>query len=238
MRGDHDRQSEIAIELHQECFDSSHVERIESGEGLVTEKDLRLSNDRPRKGHATQHSARQLSRQQRFDVMESNRSQHGCDAFPDLSIGHFRMFTQGESDVIEHGHRIEQRAVLKEHADSHSNLPKLFLGLLGQRMTRNENLASIRPLQTADHSQHRAFAGATSAEQQMGFTLSKLAIETLEYLTIAKCQTDIAKLDESGVSDGIGIRVRACGRCGRFGEAFQGPSSDSELLRSFASGLR
>ena len=215
-----------------------HVDRIEAREGLVAEQDLGLHHDRAREGDAPEHAARELAREQPLDALESDGLQDPRDLRRDLGPGFSHVLAQREPHVLEHGHRIEQRAVLEQHPDALADLAELALALVREGVSRDADLARVRSLEAADHAQERALAGSTAAEQQMDLALAHPARHPVEDLALAEGEADVAQIDEGVRRDG---RDRGSGRSGGgirrarrrfaggcFGEAFQGRSSDSE----------
>jgi hypothetical protein len=65
--------------------------------------------------------------------------------------------------------------------------------------------------------------------------LAKTTAERIKYPSMAKGQSYVLDFDEFVVRNGLFCR---CSLGGRFGEAFQGRSSDSEQFRALAFGLR
>jgi hypothetical protein len=99
-----------------------------------------------------------------------------------------------ERDVLEYRHRVEQRAVLEQHAKTPTREAQ---GAPTDRdvVARDEHRAAGHGLQSADHSQKRALAAAAPPHEDPNASPGELARQIAEYLTPAKADPHRANLD-------------------------------------------
>ena len=81
------------------------------------------------------------------------------------STGQVGLFVQPVADVLGHGQRIEQRALLEQHADVAADAQKLALGHVVHSLAVHENRAAVGPEESEHKLQHDGFSRAARAEQ-------------------------------------------------------------------------
>ena len=79
-------------------------------------------------------------------------------AWPSLS-------SKAEGDVLEHGHRLEQREVLEHHADAHG--ARRLRARDVHRLAVEADLARVGVQHAVNHLDQRRLAGAVLAEQRV-----------------------------------------------------------------------
>ncbi|MGY4489097.1 hypothetical protein ACVWWR_008288 [Bradyrhizobium sp. LM3.2] len=134
-------------------------ERIERGERLVEQEDLRLGDQRAGERHALLLAAGELGRQSagigaHCDELE----QFAGTLVPDSAVdaAHF----QGKRNIVEHGQVRKQRVRLEHHR-------RTALGGLevGDVLRAKDDVAFADRLVARDHAQGRSLAAAGGAEQ-------------------------------------------------------------------------
>ena len=127
MRHHHARDADFLLQPLDQRIDDIGVHGVESRRRLVVQQVYRSSRDRPRDADALAHSARQLRRELAAhfhrQVHEPQALLHAFDAV--VLVGVRGVVRDAEPDVLEHVHRIEQRAVLKDVADAAAQLREL-----------------------------------------------------------------------------------------------------------------
>src|SRR5881392_423999 len=81
------------------------------------EEDHGLHDDRPRQRRALHHATRELVREQVIDVGEAHGGEALVHRGRNLALAHGGVLAQWKDHILEHGERVEQRAVLEHHAE-------------------------------------------------------------------------------------------------------------------------
>ena len=127
---------------------------VQVGKGLVIQKDLRVTHDRPAHGHALPLTSGQLPG---VAVQQLGQAQNLCRALDlvldgcTVDLGQF----QGERHVLTNRHVRVKRIVLKHH-----RYVPLFWHHLVHPFAADLDLAIADVLQASDHSQQRGFTAA------------------------------------------------------------------------------
>src|SRR3954447_4790074 len=117
VRDDDRGHVQLRLQVDDHLVDLLRRDRIESGRRLVVEDHLRIEHDRSRQADALAHAAREIDRHQMLGVRQVHQLQPLAHRARDLVVAHLRMLAQRKGDVLEDGHRIEQRAALEQHPE-------------------------------------------------------------------------------------------------------------------------
>src|SRR5262245_4820092 len=112
----HCGEPELPVELHDQMVNRVDEDRIEAGRRFVEEHHLRLVDQRSRDGYALAHSPRDLGGVLRAHPRQSNLLELRRDPVGDLCRAELGLLPERERDVVEHGHRVEQRTALEHDA--------------------------------------------------------------------------------------------------------------------------
>ena len=124
------------VHVLDESQDHAEGDRIETDERLVVDQQFRIHDDGARQRHAPRHAAGELGGHQIRRAAQADRLQLGEHQLADQGFGQIGVLAHRESDVLEHVHVGEQRAVLEQHAHA-----------LAQRvdLPRDRSVARSRP---------------------------------------------------------------------------------------------
>ena len=135
--GHHDAgHAELAVQIDDQLIDLGAGDRIEPGAGLVVKQHFRIQRNRPRQPGALLHAAGQLRGHLVGVLAQADQLELDLDHDLDRLFGQIGMLAQRQSDVVGHGHRVEQRAALKQHADRLAIFVRFFGGICVRRFPR------------------------------------------------------------------------------------------------------
>ena len=132
----------------------------------------------------------------------------------DLFLGHLRVLAQRKGDVLEDGHRVEERAALEQHPELLAHAVQLFFGMIGDVFVFDDDAAGVGRFQSEHVPQRDRLAAARSAEDDQHFAAIDLEIGAAQHLLRAVRLVDVAELDEE-----IARMPPAIGRFARLGAA-------------------
>ena len=98
------------------------------------------------------------------------------------SCGHVGFLVQPVADVLGDRQRIEQRALLEQHADVAAHAHEIALGHAIDALAIDENRAGVGPKQSENELEHDGLPAAAGAEQDL-------------HASLRDAETDIAKDD-------------------------------------------
>ena len=116
-----------------------------------------------------------------------------------------RWFGESEPDVLEHVHRVEERAVLEDVADRGPERGQLLALELPDVLVVDNDLALVRADQADDRLEQHALAGAGRTEQRQRLALVHDEIHAVEDHLRAEALGDATDLDH--VSSSLASRV-------------------------------
>ena len=96
---------------------------------------------------------------------EPDECQHLLDPRPHRLARHIGLFVQPIADVLRDRERIEQRVVLKQHADVGPHLQQIALPHVVDALAVDEDPARVRPQQSKNELEQHGLAGAARAQQ-------------------------------------------------------------------------
>src|SRR5437667_651082 len=202
VRHHHARDSQLVPQPLDQPVDHVGVHGIEPRRRLVVQEILGLPRDRPRDPHALLHPARQLRRQLgrhlRREVHEPQAFLHPVRA--KLLVVVARLVGDAEPDVLGHGHRVEQRAVLEYVADLGAQLGELLALELRHVQPVHDHVPPVGPQQPVDHLQRYALPHPGGAEQGDRLAVLPLERHAVEHDVLEEPLVDVEQLDHFATS--------------------------------------
>jgi hypothetical protein len=104
-----------AARCSQKVENALRSDGIEPRCGLVVQHDLGCGHGRARHADALLLPATEACRQSLFEAAQPHARQPFADALADLRVGGAAL-AQRKADIFGHGHEVEQRIVLEQHA--------------------------------------------------------------------------------------------------------------------------
>ena len=150
VRGHEHREAQAPVEIHQQLLDAPHVERIEAGEGLVAQHDLRIGHQRAGQSPAPAHASGELARVERAGVGKADGREPSFDLGSDVGFAPLRVLEQRQGHVLEDRHRVEERSMLEEHPDPVAHAVELRVAEPGDVLARNAHGARVGTGEPAD----------------------------------------------------------------------------------------
>ena len=139
--------------------------------------------------------------------VEIDERQLLAHALLDLVVVERRVLAQRIGDVLEHGHRVEQRGALEHHPHVLPRLERLLEGEVGDVLAVDADLAAVRHEQAQDELEHRALAGARLADEADRLALPRLERDVLEDRTV-EGEIDVIELDDGRRAMLLRVRLR------------------------------
>jgi hypothetical protein len=164
--GDDDRrEAELALEVADQVVDLCGDDGIEPGRRFVVEQHARLEHERARQSGALAHAAGELRRHEPLGVFEADHGERLGDALGDLLGRQHVMLAQRERDVLAYRQRVEERALLEEHAHLPADRDERVLVECLEPRALDLDGARVRPQEPVQMLQQDAFSAAAPAEQ-------------------------------------------------------------------------
>ena len=177
--GDHHHgEAERLLQRADQLVEGGGTDRIEPGGRLVEKEDLGIERQRPGEPGALAHAARELGR----ELVGSARLEPGQRQLepgdlvdqrrPELVPG-----LERHGDVLRHGERAEQSAVLKQHAGARPQRLAIGVVELAQLLAEQPDPAGGRLHQPGDLADQHGLPGAGATHHRQHLALSDLKLE-------------------------------------------------------------
>src|SRR5258705_9835111 len=154
---------------------------IQPGGRLVVQQDARLERHRPRDGDSPALTAGEL-RRHFVDVLgQADEAEHLFDALVHLFERHVGLLIQLVADVLAHGERVEQCALLEDHAQVGSYRHHLLFRELVHPLAIHPDDAAVRLEQPRDDLQGGRLAGPAGAQDDLRVALEQRETEVLQH---------------------------------------------------------
>ncbi len=182
-------------------------QRVERGERLVHQQDIRIEQQGTRDRDPLLHAARQFVRTARGEIRQAHEFEQPAGTFT-LHVGHPTVFvTHGKCDVAEHVEPRQQRRLLENDAD--------FVPRLRHRHPENLNTAGRRANQPGDQPQQSRFAAAGRPEHGDELMPANIEGQTIERddrvaIGTGKALADIGEADHGLRDDHRQASARLC----------------------------
>src|SRR5437016_3446889 len=111
----HRAHPEAALQVADQVIDLGGDHRVETGGRLVVEERARLEHERARQGGPLAHPTRELGRHEPFAAGQVDHFKSLAHAAGEGVRRQQAMLAQGVGDVLAHGERVEEGALLEEH---------------------------------------------------------------------------------------------------------------------------
>src|SRR5919198_3576959 len=226
---DEDRGDVLEVaQLDRQLADGARGRRVQSRRRLVEHDDLRAADERPRDSDAPPHAPRELDRHLVDGVLEVDEAEHAADLLLDLLLGH-ALLVQAVGDVVVDRTKVEERALLEDHADLLPDAHHLGLRVFGDVLAVYEDAARVGLQEAEDELDGRGLAAARAAEDDLGLTPAHLEAETVEDDAVVEREGHVPELD--GRDDALA--VVHLGEC-RLGGGLAHPALDFALRVSLS----
>src|SRR5260221_9318820 len=158
VRDDDRGGAERVVQLADQAHDDAEGDRIEAGERLVVENQLRIQGNGARQRHAPCHAARELGRREMRCAAQADRVQLHHHQVVQQLVGQRGMLAQRERHVLVHRHVGEQRTELEQHAHLAAHgVQRLDVEILGG-VPEHARLSVGGAQRTHDHAQQGRLA--------------------------------------------------------------------------------
>ena len=159
----------------QDLGASGHAQlRVQVGQGLVHEEDLRLAHDRAAHGHALALAAGHGGRLAVDEVLELEHLRREVHTLLNGRLVHLGVL-QGERHVLARSHVGVQRVGLEDHG--HVSVAGAGLGDVG---AVDKNLPLVNRLQPGEHAQRGGLAAARRADKHQELAVGDLQVEAAD----------------------------------------------------------
>jgi hypothetical protein len=136
---------------------------------------------------------------------QADEAEHFFDPGVHFVEGLRRLFVQFVADVLPDRQRVEQRALLEDHAQIGANRHHLGLGHLVDALALDPDGAAIGLEQAEDQFQDGRLAGPARAQEDLGMALPDGEAQALEDDLLVEGEVDLFEHDDRGVGvDGGG----------------------------------
>jgi hypothetical protein len=180
VRDRDDRDVELFLHLEDHFVDDVGHDRVEARVRLVEQEDLGPVGNRARKADAAPHPARELGGALALHVRQSHEGETLPDAGADLRRWAPRA-PQRKGDVVENGHRVEERAFLERHPELLADLGALAVGKGPEVTAVHENPAGVRSDQPDQVLQENALAGAGRPDDDERLAFGDRQVDAVEH---------------------------------------------------------
>src|SRR5690606_6079187 len=183
VRDDDARHAELSSQLHDEAVDVLRVDRVEAGRRLIVQQILRPARDRPRDADALAHPSGQLGgvlvqdRTVQVDLLQQLRRLVPAR----FDRAQVTVVVQREPEVLEHGHRVEERRVLEHVADPAPHREEFLGRRPDDRDAVHEDIAGVRPQQPDRVLDEYALPGPRWPEQDERLALVDRQVHAAEH---------------------------------------------------------
>ena len=169
--------------IHNQPINHRAHDGIKAGGGFVEENDLGLCRNGPRKGHALLHAAGKL----RWGKIahrcgKANLRQHLGRPVARLRARDALLGQQLEADIFPDRQAIEQRAILKQHANAVIQCFTFAPWQLQNILPVNFNTAGIGFNQPQDAFDGDGFAGTRTAQNHHAMPGADIQIHAIQHL--------------------------------------------------------
>mmetsp|Transcript_20984 Transcript_20984/g.80971 ORF Transcript_20984/g.80971 Transcript_20984/m.80971 type:complete len:253 (+) Transcript_20984:2136-2894(+) len=196
MRHDDAGQPQGIVEVADQPRRHPQGDRVEAGEGLVVEHQVRVQCDGACQRDAARHAAgdftwQQVARTAQADGIELHQHQ-----VADHGLRQVGVLAQREGDVLEHAQIGEQGAELEQHAHASAHGIQAVEVERCQVLPVEQHLASQRLQLAPQQPQDRRLAAPGGADQCQHLAPLKAEIDAVQDHAVTVAAADIAQFDQ------------------------------------------
>lgn len=167
-----------------------------AGSGLVEKHDLRVGDERTRQRNPFLHPAGKLRRVLVRHLGEFRLLDAGHDPLGDLPLAEVRRLFEWKRNVLEHGHRVEERVVLKEVADvAPVPVPFTTFHVVHGRAVKEDH-ALVRLQEADDVFEEHALSGAALSDDGRDLVFVDLQVDPVKDRLTAEALRNIPEFYE------------------------------------------
>jgi dTDP-glucose 4,6-dehydratase len=170
VRDDDAGHAETLARLLDQIVDPAAGDRVQAAGRLVVDDDIRLHDHGARQRDALAHAARKLAGEAILGALEPQDGQLLQHALADLLGAQPRVLSQRKRHVVHHRQRVEQRGVLKHHAELLAHGVHRPLAERHDVLTVHVDRAAGRLVEADQQPQERGLAGAGTADHDGDLT--------------------------------------------------------------------
>src|SRR2546429_834650 len=198
------RQAQSTLQGAHQFVEVPGADRIEPRGRLVEEHQFGIERERARQRHAFDHAAGEFGWIAIGDLgPQAYHAELGHHDLVEQPLRDLEIFAHRKLDVLPHGERGEQRALLKQ--DAPAALDTAALGGTRRIEIDAEHLDVSTELghETDDGARQHRFSGARRADEPKDFAALDVEVEPVEHPCLAELHGDVANPD-----DGVGNFAR------------------------------
>jgi len=113
----------------------------------------------------------------------------------DLFLGDAAFLDQAEGHVVTHGHRVEQRALLEDHADLAAQVEQVLFLHLRDVVPQHRDAPAVGADQPESELEDGGLARAGDAEDGLGLAALELERDAVEHDDVVEPERDILEHD-------------------------------------------
>ena len=177
---------ELLRDVVDEFVDDERRFGVKSGIGLVTEEVLGVEGNGAGNGHALLHTAGYFAGIFRCSIAEVDAIQTELGTADAILITVGGEHIKGEHDVFQHGHGVEQRRALENHAHLAAEQGALALGHAHEAAPVVEHIALGRLEEADDVFYQNGLAGTALADDEVGLSAVEARGDAPEHFFVAE----------------------------------------------------
>ncbi len=193
----HDAERQGALQVADQLVELRRPDRIEAGGGLVEEQHVGIEGDGAREARALAHAAGQLGRDLGPRLLrQADHRELDADELGDQPVVEVGVLGEGQADVLRHGARTEQRAVLEQHAHALEDRAARVVAEGGEILAQHLDRAAVGLLEPQDGAQQDRLAGPRAADDGDDLAAPHLEIDAVVDRLAAEARDQVAHADD------------------------------------------
>src|SRR5215207_4531223 len=194
------RQAQSALQGAHQLVEVPGADRIEPRGRLVQKHQFGIERERARQRHALDHAAGVFGRKTVGDLgLQADHAELGHHDLVEQPLRNLKILAHRKLDVLPHGERGKQRALLEQ--DAPAPLDAAALGGTRRVEIDTEYLDAAADLrhQADDGARQHRFSGARGPDKSQNLAALDVEVEPVEHPRLAELHGDVANPD-----DGVG----------------------------------
>ena len=131
-----------------------------------------------------------------LDIRQVHQLEPFAHRADDFFVAHVRVLAQRKSDVLEHGHRVEQCAALKKHPELLPYAVQILLRKIGNVFFLDDDTAGVGSFEAEHVPKRHRLARARTAKDDHDLAAIHSDVRTAQNLFRSVCFVDVLKFDE------------------------------------------